>query len=159
VVDEKVEGLVTVSFSPWPLVDEDGRLSFPSDDAPTLVFEEDLLTAFLAQTRQLSVPVEAPSDLVSRELRVGDVFAVRPRAPLTRVLEGEAEEPPRPVIPTRWLSPPIYDVTPDARDAAKLAYYAAAAALLPESTIEVELAEQLQPDRYDVLGPLEGSSP
>jgi CBS domain-containing protein len=142
-----------------PLVDEDGRLSFPSDDAPTLVFEEDLLTAFLAQTRQLSVPAEAPSDLVSRELRVGDVFAVRARAPLTRVLEGEAEEPPRPVIPTRWLSPPIHDVTPDARDAAKLAYYAAAAALLPESTIEVELAEQLQPDRYDVLGPLEGSSP
>lgn len=159
VVDEKIEGLVTVSFSSWPLVDEDGRLSFPPDEAPTLVFEEALLSEFLAQTRQLPVPSEAPSDLVSRELRVGDVFAVQPRPRLARVLEGEAQEPGRPVIPDRWLSPPVFDVTPDARDAAKLAYYAAAAVLLPESTIEVEIAEQLQPDRYDVLGPLERSSP
>jgi hypothetical protein len=158
VVDEKIEGLVTISFSSWPLVDEDGRLSFP-DEAVTLVFQEVPLSEFLAQTRQLSAPAEAPSDLVSRELRVGDVFAVQPRPRLARVLEGEAQEPDRSVIPDRWLSPPVFDVTPDARDAAKLAYYAAAAVLLPESTIEVEIAEQLQPDRYDVLGPLERSSP
>lgn len=158
VVDEKIEGLVTISFSSWPLVDEDGRLSFP-DEAVTLVFQEVPLSEFLAQTRQLSAPAEAPSDLVSRELRVGDVFAVQPRPRLARVLEGEAQEPGRSVIPDRWLSPPVFDVTPDARDAAKLAYYAAAAVLLPESTIEVEIAEQLQPDRYDVLGPLERSSP
>jgi hypothetical protein len=159
VVDEKIEGLVTVSFSSWPLVDEDGRLSFAADEAPTLVFEEAMLSEFLAQTRELSAAQEAPSGLISRELRVGDVFAVRPRPRLARVVEGEARQPGRPVIPGRWLSPPVFDVTPDARDAAKLAYYAAAAVLLPESTIEVEIAEQLQPDRYDVLGPLERSSP
>ena len=159
VVDEKIEGLVTVSFSFWPLVDEDGRLSFAADEAPTLVFEEAMLSEFLAQTRELSAPQEAPSGLISRELRVGDVFAVRPLPRLARVLEGEARQPPRPVIPERWLSPPIYDVTPDARDAAKLAYYAAAAVLLPETTIVAEFAAQLQPDRYDVLGPLEGTVP
>jgi hypothetical protein len=159
VVDEKIEDLVTVSFSSWPLVDEEGRLSFAADDPVTLVFDEATLSNFLAENRKVADPQEAPSGLVSRELRVGDVFAVRPRPRLARVLRGKARQPPRGVIPDRWLLPPIYDVTSHARDAAKLAYYAAAAALLPESTIEAEIASQLQPDRYDVLGPLEGTVP
>ena len=57
---------------------------------------------------------------VSRPLRVGDVFAARTR----EVEEGEARLEPM-LEPEEWIEPPVYDLTPDARDAAKASFSAA----------------------------------
>ena len=177
VVDERIEGTLTLGVSDWPTVDERGRLVF---DGPTLavhVREADL-AAFLAEARErppLSPPDPDLSDAQfrARPIRVGDAFAARERAdPAAAAVspddpsantdsdprsDTDSEEP-QVADPRAWLEPPVYDITAEVRAAAKLAFYAAASAVLPVDTVAREVAGLLSPDPFDVLAPLRGAT-
>jgi hypothetical protein len=101
VVEEIEGGMVGLAVSDWPRTDEQGRLRFDAEPVPVTV-ERAEFERFLEQHRQ-----------PSRPLRIGDVFAARTGRP-TQHLEG-------------WIEPPVHDVTADAREAAKIAFYAAVA--------------------------------
>jgi hypothetical protein len=118
VVDEIEGAMVGLAVSDWPRTDEKGRLRF--DSSPVLVgAERAALEHFLNRHR------DEP-----RALRMGDVFAARARP----VETDEAEPRLEPVLdPDRSFEPPVYDITSDAREAAKLSFYGAVApALEPE---------------------------
>jgi hypothetical protein len=110
-VDEVSEGIVTLLISEWPEMDERGRLRFPGAGPVAVEVGEARLAAHLARVR-------LPERLRDRQLREGDAFAARTaigrRPPGTR----------RPIAD--WLGEPVFDVTADARDAAKAAYLTAA---------------------------------
>ena len=108
------------------------------------------------------VPEEASSDstaqaVVDRPVRVGDVFAVREARPLSTLLPraSQAGGPgTRFVDPQKWLAATVYDLTAVAREAAKLAYYAAASVPVDRSEVEARIAGLLQPrapDPFDLL--------
>jgi hypothetical protein len=103
VVDEIEGGMAGLSVSDWPRKDEQGRLRFESEPVQVAV---DLarLQDFVDRHREQSRPV-----------RIGDVFAARAR-PTEATLD-----------PEHWIDPPVHDVTADAREAAKIAFYAAVA--------------------------------
>jgi len=115
VVDEIEGGLIGLAVSDWPRTDEKGRLRF--DSIPVLVgAERDALERFLDGQRQSNRP-----------LRIGDVFAARTRP----VESNEAEPRLEPMLdPERWFEPPVYDITSDAREAAKISFYGAVAPAL-----------------------------
>lgn len=110
-VDEIGEGVVTLLISDWPEVDERGRLRFSGAPPVSVDVGETRLAAYLAKVR-------LPERLRERPLREGDAFAAR------TTIKQRAPAPERPV--SRWLKAPVYDVTADARDAAKAAYLTAA---------------------------------
>jgi len=126
VVDEIEGGLIGLAVSDWPRTDEKGRLRF--DSTPVLVgAERGALERFLDSHRDASRPV-----------RIGDVFAARAR----QIEADEAEPRLEPVLdPERWFDPPVYDITSDAREAAKLSFYGA-------------VAPALEPDQAARLAPL-----
>jgi hypothetical protein len=103
VVDEIEGGMVGLSVSDWPRTDEQGRLRFDSEPL-SVVVDRRAFGRFLDEHRQ-----------PTRPLRIGDVFAAR-----TRPVEPSLN-------PERWIEPPVHDVTADAREAAKIAFYAAVA--------------------------------
>jgi hypothetical protein len=110
-VDEVSQGIVTLLVSEWPEVDERGRLRFSGSGPISIDVEESRLAAYLERVR-------LPERLRGRPIREGDAFAARTtigrRAPgLRRPISG-------------WLEAPVFDVTADARDAAKAAYLTAA---------------------------------
>ena len=96
-VDEVSEGVVTLLVSVWPELDERGRLRFPETEPVAIDVRQAALEALLAANRQ-------PRQLAARPLREGDVLAARTR---------------------NWIVPPVFDVTADARDAAKVAFFRA----------------------------------
>lgn len=102
-VDEIEGGLVGLAVSEWPRTDEQGRLRFDSEPMQVAV-DRRAFERFLDEHRE-----------PSRPLRIGDVFAAR-----TRPAEAGLD-------PERWIEPPVHDVTADAREAAKIAFYAAVA--------------------------------
>lgn len=118
VIDEIVGDAVDVSISGWPDVDERGRLRFAEDEPPRTV------RASAAALEEFLSRVDFRSADWPRSLRMGDVFAARIRTRKLRALKsGEASgAPPR---PSAWLTPPVYDITAQARDKAKEAFYAA----------------------------------
>ncbi len=134
VVDElsnEVAGLVVCE---WPRVDHRGRLRVPGRSwrvgANLIEFH-----ALLAN-RKLPHGQAKDEALLRREVRIGDVFAAKTRRP-----------PGRAAVPKvrRWLTPPIYDISGDAREAAKAALNAAVAPTmgLPEvEQIAAELAKK-----------------
>jgi len=97
-VDEIEGGMVGLAVSEWPRTDEQGRLRFDSEPVQVVV-ERAAFEHFLDAHRE-----------PSRPLRIGDVFAARTHPD-----------------PERWIEPPVHDVTADAREAAKIAFYAAVA--------------------------------
>lgn len=138
VVDELFADTAELSVSSWPVVDALGRLRFA--DEPTTHIEVDArrMQSLLRRHRM-------PRKAVGRVLRAGDAFGVTVRArELTGFLEAhESSETPerertRMLDPRtwEWLEPPIYDVTSEAREAAKLSYYAALTGPLPRSAFE-----------------------
>ena len=110
-VDEVGEGVVTLLISDWPDVDERGRLRFSGAAPVSVDVDETRLAAYLVQVR-------LPERLRARPLREGDAFAAR------TTVRRRAPAPGQPV--SGWLKAPVYDVTADARDAAKAAYLTAA---------------------------------
>ena len=123
VLEELVDGVCLLRRWSWPVADPLGRLSWPdgselSDGAVTIGID------------RLRAQLYLPND-IARVPRVGDVFAVE-RTPgrwagarvtdLSRVLDGR-----------------IYDVTADARLAAKIAYQSGLAAVRPSAREDEQL--------------------
>lgn len=123
VIEEILGGSIGLAVSAWPQLDERGRMHF-AEPARLAGVDRDWLERQLAEHRQ-------PSDIGERPLRIGDVFAVA-GVELT-VAAGETE-----LTITSW-KPPIYDLTAEARAAAKTALYAAVAPVLdPEQADDLE---------------------
>lgn len=109
-VDELGETLVTLVVSVWPTVDRRGRLRFRRPQPTIVDVDRDLLERFLRRSRVPRGP------LAARPLREGDAFAVR-TDPLERLDAAGRRDP------ARWMVKPAYDITADARDAAKASFY------------------------------------
>ena len=117
VVDEIVGDAVGVSIHPWPLADDEGRLRFADlGDGRFCGTNRAELQALVVERRLAALP-EAPSvsdvALARRPVAIGDVFAAT-------VLSDAAT-----AAPDDLLAPDLVDVTIDAREAAKLAFYGA----------------------------------
>ena len=128
VVEEVVGATVELMRWPWPRADNRGRLFWPADA------EERVLTAAVPQ-RLVRLQLYRPNKLVRRP-RAGDTFAARisSRAP---GWVGEQQ-----VDDLADLFPgPVYDVSAEAREAAKLAYQGASAAIFHGSRYDDLLAE------------------
>jgi hypothetical protein len=117
VVDEIVGRSVGLAVSDWPTVDDAGRVRFTA--APALV------GADAAELQQFLNEHRRPTELAERPLRIGDAFAVRVRPAMAAELDGAHEEESRhePTLDLDSIEPPVYDVTADARDAAKTSFF------------------------------------
>jgi hypothetical protein len=128
VVDEIVGGSTGLVLSSWPDVDEQGRLRF--DGTPKMLgTDREALQSFLDEHR-------LPATLAQRPVRIGDAFAVRVIADALVDVSDELSAPRRlePLLqPAAWIEPPVYDVTAQAREAAKTAFYAAVTPILTPS--------------------------
>jgi len=114
VIDEIESNFVGLSVSPWPVVDEVGRLRFGGGRSRSVGASRSELERFLSRHR-------LPRRGARRPIRIGDVFAIAVTEPLP---DGEVADP------ATWIDPPVYDITVDARDAAKAAFYSAVAPTL-----------------------------
>lgn len=113
VVEEMESDFVGLTVGPWPTVDEKGRLHFELNRSLTVGARKRTLQAFLGKHR-------TPTKIARRPLRIGDVFACAVKA---SVPDGEL------LSPDEWMLPPITDISTQAREAAKVAFFAAAAPL------------------------------
>jgi hypothetical protein len=113
VIDELESSLVGLTVSPWPTLDDRGRLHFDLERARSVGATTRALETYLAKHR-------TPRKLADRPLRMGDAFACGIKEPLN---DGELLEP------GDWMVPPISDISAEAREAAKLAFFSAAAPL------------------------------
>ena len=120
VVDEIVGGDADVSVSPWPLVDDRGRLLLPA--------EQPLGVGAAVET--LRTYVNRPDVRAGRrpiDIRMGTALAAVVRT--TRLAAGETRL-------EKWLVPPVYDITAPARDKAKASFYAAVAPALDRKEVK-----------------------
>jgi hypothetical protein len=118
VVDEIVDDTVGLSVSPWPGADDQGRLRFTVDKDPEHVgVEVHELCTFLTERRHLPfVPVsKTATEQKGRELRIGTSFAMEVTSSTSREWTDPLE---------RYVGR-VFDITADAREVAKLAYYGA----------------------------------
>lgn len=136
VVDGIVGGRARLSVSPWPQVDDKGRLRF-ADDAPTRLVYADV--GVLADFVQSSLE---PGQRYAGEIAIGNVFAARVRdggEPESGPTEPPTEMPEDPPRPDEWISPPVYDVSGPARAKAQVAFYGAVSpALKPRVVREID---------------------
>ncbi|CAN5293580.1 hypothetical protein BH18ACT4_BH18ACT4_06320 [soil metagenome] len=116
VVDEIVGSNVGLAVSPWPQLDELGRIRFGAATSPRMVeADRSELQAHLDRYRR-------PEILRGRLVRMGDAFAVAGADwPLPERLASD---------PASWMPPDIQDVTPQAREAARVSFFAAVAPVL-----------------------------
>lgn len=129
VVEEVVGSLALLRRWPWPEVDQHGRLIWVADN------EYDSDAAAVA-VELLRAQLYSPNGL-RRRPRCGDTFAVRSWAESG----GQAEHQ---VNDLRELfTGSLYDISADAREAAKLAYHAALGAVPPAESVDEQVhAEQ-----------------
>jgi hypothetical protein len=126
VVDElskEVAGLVVAS---WPLLDPKGRVRF-SGSSWRVGVRVDELVALLDAERIVPGARAGARSGPQRPVRIGDAFAAK----VTRPRGRRAAVPPL----AHWLSPPVYDVSADARDAAKAALFGAVAPTMSEDDV------------------------
>ena len=127
-VEEVVGSTVELMRWPWPLADSRGRLFWPADA------EELVLTAAVPQ-RLMRLQLYRPNQLLRRP-RAGDTFAVRVH------FAAPGWESDRQVDDLVHLFPgPVYDVSAEAREAAKLAYQGASSAVFDGNESDDLLAE------------------
>jgi hypothetical protein len=132
VVDEIVQNDADLSATPWPRVDDRGRLVFSEEPARYVRTDVRELADFLQAT-----------DLRPRgrstAIRMGTTLAAEVRA------DKLARPGDKPVSPTSWLVPPIYDISEAARNKAKAAFYAAVApTLTPEQVQRIREEGELE---------------
>jgi hypothetical protein len=133
VVEEVVGSTVELMRWPWPLADSRGRLCWAADA------EEQVMTAAVSQ-RLMRLQLYRPNKLLRRP-RAGDTFAARISSPAPGWV-GEL-----PVDDLADIFPgPVYDVSAEAREAAKLAYQGASAAVFDGSR-DADLLEEAQERR------------
>jgi hypothetical protein len=134
VVDElskEIAGLVVAS---WPRLDPKGRVRF-SGSSWHVGARVDELVALLDAQRIVPGARAGTGSGPQRPVRIGDAFA----AQVTRPRGRHAAVPPL----ARWLSPPVYDVSADARDAAKVALFGAVAPTMSEDDVSEIATEAL----------------
>lgn len=144
VIEEQTDDVVGFTVQPWPLVDERGRLRFPISVDPTEieVRANDLARLVQAARDRWSKHKLLPDELVGRQVHIGDVFAVafadEPSDTRIPTLAHDRRRGPRYVggLDKRKargsLAVPVLDITWDAREAGKLAHYAAVAGVVPD---------------------------
>lgn len=116
VVEEVVGATVELLRWPWPLADPVGHLCW-DEDAETRVMSA------AVPLRLLRLQLYRPHGLVRRP-RAGDTFAARIRA------QADGWDRETPIDDLASLFPgPLYDVSAEAREAAKLAYQGASSAV------------------------------
>ena len=132
VVDEMDERIVRLSVSPWPVIDAYGRLRFYLGGETLQVgVPRRALQEFLGRHRR-------PARISTRPIRIGDVFAFKVKAEVSD--EGFYR-------PDDWIGKPTYDISADAREAAKASFYAAVTPTL-EPKVDAEIiamAEERKP--------------
>jgi hypothetical protein len=135
VVDEIELGVAVLIVERWPRV-EDKRLRFGAEEDRIAAFvTAAALQARLANRHPLAELPEADlTAFVARPVRVGDVFAAD--VDRTRIPADASAD-------TEWLLDPIYDVTREAREAAKVQYYAAVGPVLSADEAAAMAAENL----------------
>src|SRR5215212_5201559 len=114
-VDEIVGPVVGLALYEWPGVDEKGRLRFRGS--------AQLLGAGTADLQHFLVTHRRPKDAVVRPVRIGDVFGVDVNSDALASVGEVLEEQRRlePLLPvSMWIVPPVYDLTAEARDIAKI---------------------------------------
>jgi hypothetical protein len=115
VIDEMDQHHVRLSVAPWPKVDRWGRLRFGSLTAVhSAGVRRRQLHTFLRHHRR-------PRSLAARPLRVGDAFAFKLKGSLADTEMVKLD---------RWMGSPVYDITADAREAAKVSFFASVAPTL-----------------------------
>jgi hypothetical protein len=102
VVDERDEGVIVLVVAAWPRLDDLGRLDFRGRRRSVTVSEAALNEVVKRRAKR--------PDGVDRHVRISDTFSVRGR------VTGD---------PSAWGR--IVDVSGEARDQARIAYYAAVA--------------------------------
>lgn len=143
VVDELSPEVAALVVTEWPRLDRKGRLRFPGSTWRVGASVEELDAALLGRrlpgvTLGLSPGRTVVSEVdpaQTRAIRIGDAFAVVVKRPPGRITAVPAL--------SRWLQPPIYDVSADARDAAKAALYAAVAPTMSEADVGEIAAEAM----------------
>lgn len=113
---------------PWPCADSRGRLFWTSDA------EEHVMTAAVPQ-RLVQLQLYRPNHLLRRP-RAGDTFAARISSPAPGWAGDLQVDDLAKIFPG-----PVYDVSAEAREAAKLAYQGASSAVFDGSQNEDLLAE------------------
>lgn len=136
VVDELEHDLAGLVVSPWPRVDERGRLHFGEEDASEHVtVDEGSFRALLKDRREpivrFELDEEKRGELQGRELAIGDVFAARIAKRFGR----------SPVDPAKWIRGRVLDITAVTRSVAKGQTAAALAGVLYDSDVETVGAE------------------
>lgn len=133
VLEEIIDGVALLLRWPWPLADDEGRLFWHQDDDD--------------EVREASVPVVVLRDelyrpsKVRRPPRVGDTFAVRRAG--TAGWDG-----PGVVTDLRDLFPDdVFDVSAEARLAARLAYGGSLVAPLARSAVDPALVREAAAER------------
>lgn len=121
-VEEVVGAVAELMCWPWPCADQYGRLVW-DDDA------EDRVSVAVVPQRLLSLQLYKSNNL-RRRPRPGDTFAAR----ITTV-QGWGQDAPVADLATIFPGA-VYDVSADAREAAKLAYHGSSAAVFHESQAE-----------------------
>jgi hypothetical protein len=130
VVDELEQDLAVLVVSPWPRVDERGRLHFADEDADDrghVTVGEDAFLAVLANNREPIVEDDIADakteELRKRPLAIGDVFGARVGR---RFRRGTVE-------PAEWIGDQeVLDITAITRTVAKGQTAAALAGVLDE---------------------------
>jgi hypothetical protein len=123
VVDEMDERIVRLTVSPWPVTDAYGRLRFYLRGETLQVgVPRRALQEFLGRNRR-------PPRIATRPVRIGDVFAFKVKSEVSD--EGFYR-------PEDWIGRPAYDISADAREAAKASFYAAVTPTL-ESKVDAEI--------------------
>jgi hypothetical protein len=134
VVDELSSDVAGLVVATWPRLDPHGRVRFGGASWRVGARLAELRPLLDAERRV--PPAAAPSGAGRlRPLRISDAFAARTEFPRARIA----------AVPelSRWLSPPIYDVSADARDAAKAALFGAVAPTMSEDEVSEIAAEAL----------------
>jgi hypothetical protein len=139
VVEERVDKVVGLIIAPWPRVSSKGHLEFPREP-PQLEAGVDVDELQAVLDREREPPAQRPGgaarELRTRDVTLGDVFAAQ--------VELDAlDDPATAPSPGVWLGPAIYDVTPDAREAARTVFFDAVSDPLPKR-VEAKLKRELR---------------
>lgn len=147
VVDERIGGVATLSVSDWPRLDARGRLTLPDGLKPTSV------AIVVADLQRYLEAYRQPRRNIRRPVRIGDVYGIelQPhfRKQLLAAADGSDADDGTAIAadPDRDFTTHCLDITADARDAAKVAFFGAVAPVVRREDDPVLRLVTPEPDR------------